>query len=175
MNRLFGRIILLFSLVMMSTPAVLAISSVEDCNVCCSQSPSKQPKKHRNDKKLTFEEINNFKIDFLVKEMELTGETRQKFEKLYRERNKELHQYFSRSFQIERKLKGDKNLTEDDYAEAIKTMNESRAKCMEIEKNFDKKFEKFLTKKQLYKMREGERKFHETMRKMPKGKGKPKK
>ena len=71
---------------------------------------------------------------------------------------------FKQMKQIEKDIKNNKNATEADYDKATKETNQAKRKMADIEASYEKKFATFLTKKQIYKMKEAEEKFIKTMR-----------
>lgn len=111
-------------------------------------------------------EIQEFKIKYLAQEMELTDEQKEKFEPLYGRMCTERWQLFQTARQMERKVKKNAQATEADYQAAAKAMTEAREKDAELMKNFDAQFSKFLSSKQMFKMKEAEQDFDKRMRKM---------
>ena len=120
-----------------------------------------QQKKGNGDKAKEFLE---FKLKFIADEMELKGDARQKFNETYSQMEQERRQLFKKSKEIEKRIKNSKNASEAEYDKANKELTEVKAKMADIEKKYDAKFSKFLTKKQLFKMKEAEEKFMEKVR-----------
>lgn len=149
------------------TPDMKADNVQDCCNSETCQAQTKGNHKRCNkDKKEMLKEIKEFKVDFLAKEMDLSAAQRKKFAEVYAERMEELHIYMEKSHAIEKRLKNEKNISDEEYAKAMATLDEYRDKCQEIEKKNDAKLKTFLSQKQLFKMREGERKFRDTMHRM---------
>lgn len=123
----------------------------------------KQDKKSREEMR---REIQEFKIRYLAQEMELTDEQKSKFEPLYNRMSTERWQLFQNARRLERKVKKDKNATEADYQAAAKAMTEAKEKDADLMKNYDAQFSKFLSSKQMFKMKESEQEFDKRMRKM---------
>lgn len=117
---------------------------------------------HDGDKKNHREmmkEITEFKIKFLAQEMELKGEQKEKFVDLYREMAAKRHEVMGNAFRAERKVKKMANASDADYKAAAETMAAAKAKDAELEKEYDAKFETFLTPKQMFRMKTAENDF----------------
>lgn len=128
-------------------------------------------KKSREDMR---KEIMEFKIKFLAQEINLQKDQQEKFTELYSQLSQEKMKIFSNAMKIERKVRNSSNATEADYAEASKAMAEAKAKDIELEKQYDKKFATFLTSKQIFQLKGAEEKFRRKMDEMRKsGKNKP--
>lgn len=122
-----------------------------------------KPKKSRAE---MHKEMVEFKTKYIAQEMELTDEQKEKFAPLYEQMDRERWQLFRETRALEKKLKNDKTTTDADYEAAVKAMNQAREKGAEIDKNYNEKFKKFLSAKQLYKMKEAEDAFNQRMMKM---------
>lgn len=132
------------------------------------------------DRKKMSEEIQKFKIDYLAKEMGLSEAEKAKFEPIYNEYDEARRKAGAEAWRFERKLKKEKNASEDDYKKLSELQQETREKINDIDKEYNKKFESFLTSKQIYQMHQGEEKFfskmketkkkHKRMRNRPKDK-----
>lgn len=122
-----------------------------------------KPKKSRAE---MHKEMVEFKTKYIAQEMELTDEQKEKFAPLYEQMDRERWQLFRETRALEKKLKNDKTATDADYEAAVKAMNQAREKGAEIDKNYNEKFKKFLSAKQLYKMKEAEDAFNQRMMKM---------
>lgn len=122
-----------------------------------------KPKKSRAE---MHKEMVEFKTKYIAQEMELTDEQKEKFAPLYEQMDRERWQLFRETRALEKKLKNDKTATDADYEAAVKAVNEAKEKGAEIEKNYNERFKKFLSAKQLYKMKEAEDAFNQRMMKM---------
>ena len=111
-------------------------------------------------------EIQEFKIKYLAQEMELTDAQREQFAPLYDRMCTERWKLFQNARQLERKVKRNKEATEADYQAAAKAMTEAREKDADLMKSYDAQFSKFLSAKQMFKMKEAEQEFDKRMRKM---------
>ena len=114
-------------------------------------------------------EMMEFKVKYLCQEMELSGQDEARFTELYTRMSQEREKLFLESRRIEKQLKGNKDASEAEYEAATKAFQQLREKDAQIEKRYDAEFAKFLTAKQIYKMKEGEHEFRNRMHKMRKG------
>lgn len=122
----------------------------------------------KKDKQKMLEEIQNFKIDFLSKEMNLTEAEKAKFVPLYTEYDNARRKAGAEAWRFERSLKKKKDATDEDYKKLTELQQSAREKGAAIEKEYNKKFEKFLSARQIYQMRQGEEKFFSKMKEMRK-------
>lgn len=111
-------------------------------------------------------ELDDFKMKFVAQEIELRQDQQEKFYELYSQMQRQRGEIFDKTHKIERKLRKNTNASEDDYAAAAKVMAEAREADARLEKQFDEKFAKFLSQKQIYKMKEAEGKFRQRMDEM---------
>ena len=123
---------------------------------------------HDKDKAKMREELQQFKIDFLAKEMNLTDKEKAEFTPLYKEYDEQRRQAGSEAWKFERELKKNKDASEADYKRLAELQQKAREKDNEIVKKFDSRLESFLTAKQIYQMHQGEEKFFEKMKEMRK-------
>ncbi len=115
-----------------------------------------------DEKKL--KELREYKIKYLAQEMELTDEQKPKFVELYNKMSDERKANFDKLKAAERKLKG--NPSEAEYKTQTDIISNCKLRDAQIVKEYDAKFEKFLSAKQLYKMKEAEETFRKRMREM---------
>lgn len=115
------------------------------------------------------EEIQKFKVEFLAKEMGLSDSEKAKFEPIYNEYDEAKRDAGKEAWLFERNLKKNKKYaSDDDYKKLAKLQQNAREKGNEIDKKYNKKFESFLTAKQIYQMHQGEEKFFSKMKEMRK-------
>ena len=93
--------------------------------------------------------------------MELSEEQTQKFIELYSKMSDERFARFRKVKELEKRVKENKNASEQDYEALSEAMNTAK-----IENRYDAQFSKFLTGKQIFKMKEGEESFRKKMREM---------
>lgn len=120
------------------------------------------------DKTKMMEELQQFKIDYLAKEMQLSEKEKNEFVPLYKEYDNERKKAGAEAWKFDRELKKKKDASEADYKKLSELQQTAREKDYEIVKNYDGKFEKFLSAKQIYTMHQGEEKFFEKMKEMRK-------
>ena len=120
------------------------------------------------DKAKMREELLQFKIDFLAKEMQLSEKEKAEFSPLYKEYDEQRRQAGAEAWKFERQLKNNKQASDADYKRLAELQKKAREKDNEIVKKYDSRFESFLTAKQIYQMHQGEEKFFEKMKEMRK-------
>lgn len=120
------------------------------------------------DKAKMWEEVQNFKIDFLAKEMQLSEKQKSEFIPLYKEYDEQRRKAGAEAWKFERELKKKKDPSEADYQRLADLQRKAREKDNEIVKSFDSRFKTFLSAKQIYQMQQGEEKFFEKMKEMRK-------
>lgn len=113
-----------------------------------------------------FKEIQEFKMNYLAKEMDLKPEQRQKFFEIYKEMTSKRMECMKNARHLEHRLKKLENPTEADYQAATDAMNKAKAEDASIEREYVGKFSSFLTQKQIFKMKEGEEAFRKKMEEM---------
>lgn len=121
---------------------------------------------HKRSREEMRREILEFKMKFLAQEMELKADQQQKFFDLYSRMEEEKFKAFHDACKMERELKKKKDASEAEYQAAHEAMERSKEKIAEIEKHYDRQFAEFLTRKQIFKMKEAEDKFRMKMREM---------
>lgn len=140
-------------------------------SVICVFSANAQ-KREKPDPKM-FREIQEYKMKYLAQEMELKEDQKEKFIETYTQFCDSRHKYFEEMRRLEESVKP--NASENDYKEVTAKMGDLRLKDAQLEKEYDVKFSKFLTAKQIYKMKEAEEQFRRKMRDMRQKKGHHKK
>lgn len=128
----------------------------------CAQGPGHDKK----DRDKMMKEVREFKIKYIAQEIELQDNQKEQFVALYNEMSDKRDGAMREAFKLERKVKRDGNATEADYKAAADAMNKARAEDAAIEKEYDEKFAKFLTSKQIYKMKSAEEEFRRKMEEM---------
>lgn len=123
-------------------------------------------KKEGKSKEQLFKEIQEFKINYLSKEMELNESQKQKFSDLYMEMTLKRWECMKNARKLEHRLKKLEKPTEADYQAATEAMTKARAEDAAIEKEYGDKFSSFLSQKQIFKMKEAEESFRKKMEEM---------
>ena len=122
--------------------------------------------KDEKDREKMFEQVQEFKMKYLAQEMNLQGDQKKEFFKVYGEMDKEKRECFKKAIDMERKVKADKGATEADYQKVREAVTQAKAKSAEIDQKYDEKFAEFLSEKQIYKMKEAEKEFRKKMEEM---------
>ena len=122
----------------------------------------------KKDRAKMMEELQQFKIDYIAKEMDLSEKEKSEFIPLYKEYDKQRRQAGAEAWRYERELKKNKNASEADYKKLSELQLKAREKDNEIVKDFDSKLEKNFSAKQIYIMHQAESKFFEKMKEMHK-------
>ena len=106
-----------------------------------------------------FREVQEFKMKYLAQEMDLSELQKKKFFELYEEESESKKECYQEAVVMDRKLKKEKEPTEEEYQQVRNAFSDANAKWAEIEKQYDEKFSEFLSQKQIYKMKEAENSF----------------
>lgn len=114
------------------------------------------------------EELQQFKIDFLTKEMQLSEKEKAEFVPLYKEYVEQRRKAGAEAWKFDSELKQKKDASEADYKKLTELQQKAREKDNEITKQFNARLESFLTAKQIYLMHQGEGEFFEKMKEMRK-------
>ncbi|MDE6548559.1 MAG: hypothetical protein K2L22_06145 [Muribaculaceae bacterium] len=122
----------------------------------------------KKDKAKMMEELQQFKLDYISKEMQLSEKEKAEFVPLYKEYDNERRQAGAEAWKFERELKKKSDPSEADYKKLSDLQQKARAKDNEIVKKYDAKFEALLSAKQIYTMHQAEDKFFEKMKEMRK-------
>lgn len=126
----------------------------------------------KKDREKMMKELQEFKLKFLAQEMDLKEDQQAKFFELYNEMCEKRRECMSEAVKLERKVKKNKDASESDYQAAAEAMNKAKAEDLAIEKQYDEKFAKFLSPKQIYKLKAAEGEFRKKMTEMRHKKGK---
>lgn len=111
-------------------------------------------------------EIMEFKLKYIAGELELRDDQKQRFNDVYSKLETERRGIFCKARKLEKKLRNDENVSEEEYDNASNAINEAKCKEAELDKRYDAIFAEFLTKKQIYKLKEAEETFRKKMREM---------
>lgn len=127
---------------------------------------SAQNKSSNKTKEEMRQELKEFKMRFLAQEIDLKEDQKKSFFELYEQMMAERGKVFEQTRKLERKVKKDKNASEEDYAALSKAMTDAKQKDAEIEKAYDAKFATVLSGKQIFKLKAAEEKFRQKMHEM---------
>ena len=124
-----------------------------------------------NRRKEWMTEMRNFKHEFFKKDLALTREQESAFFKAYDQMDDELIRVGEETRQLERKINADTNASEIEMESAARTLFEQKKKEAEIELKYFEEYKTILTKRQLLKLKETERRFNRALLSHAKGKG----
>lgn len=113
-----------------------------------------------NDEKQLME----YKLKFLAQEMDLKPDQQQRFVDLYTRMTAEKRAIYEDAIEMERRVKNNAKATAEDYNRATEAMSAAKIKEGQIDQKYEKEFLKFLTPKQLYKMKQAEEEFRKHLR-----------
>ena len=111
-----------------------------------------------------WKEIHEYKLKFLAQEIELKDSQKSEFIETYNALSEQKKKNFKELKALESKLND--NSTDAQYKEITDKIASLKIKDAQLEKEYDEKFAKFLTAKQIYKMKQAEEKFRKKMREM---------
>ncbi len=121
---------------------------------------AQEPNGKRPDRKEWFKQMRCYKHDFMSKELSLTKDQQDKFFPLYDEMEKKLHKIQHESMEMERKISASSSEVSDlEYEKAAEAMIEVKGKEASVEEQYFAKFKTVLSPKQLFKLKQAERKF----------------
>lgn len=127
--------------------------------------PAFAQKQNNGDHEQKRKELMEFKLKFLADEMGLNDEQRKTFNDVYMQMENERRKIFKKLKEAEKSVANKKDASEAEYEKASKEISEARDQMVELDKKYEDKFSTFLTKKQIFKMKEAEEAFKEKMRK----------
>lgn len=108
-------------------------------------------------------EMRQYKRNYLAKELELTKEQQNKFFPLYEAMEDECAALDEDTRQMERRISQAADASDLEYEKATEAMYETKVKQAEIERGYAAKFKEVLTPKQLFRLKDADRKFARTM------------
>lgn len=115
-------------------------------------------------RKQWMKEVRNYKYEFFTKEMELTEEQQKEFFPEYEAMEKAIFTVNKEARDMERKIaEATTPISDTEYEAAATAMAKVRQKEGEIEMEYFAKFEKILTKKQLFQLKSAENKFTQSI------------
>lgn len=117
-------------------------------------------------------EMWDFKLKYLAQEMELQDDQKERFFQLYNEMSEKRRQCMTDAWKLDRKVKKSENASEKDYEAAAEAMEKAKAEDASIEKSYDEKFSRFLSQKQIYKMKAADNEFRKKLQEMRRKRGK---
>ena len=114
----------------------------------------------KGDHKQWWKEMQEYKHDFIAKEIGLSDEQKEKFFPIYSEMEVATFKLNKETRQLEKKINDNKQGVSDiEYEKAAEALFELKAKEGAIEESYFDKFKAILTPEQLFKLKIAERKF----------------
>lgn len=105
------------------------------------------------------EQIRKTKFEFFTKEVNLSKEQQNQLFPLYEEMEKTIYKMNSEAEALMKKTAADANASETEFEAAATAMAKTTLQQGEIELDYFNKFSKFLSKKQLFRLKQAEEKF----------------
>lgn len=135
------------------------------CMILSSQTATAQRIKGNSDdrRKEWMVEMRNFKHEFFKKELGLTREQEVPFFKAYDEMDDELIRIGEETRQLERKINADSDASDTELESAARTLFEQKKREAEVELTYFEEFKNILTKRQLLRLKETERRFNRAL------------
>lgn len=145
----------------MKRALTFAIVSLMACVSLWAQS---KPGGTQEDRRKWFREMTQYKHEFLAKELDLTKEQEAKFFPVYDKMENETRELNRQARKMEKSVeeKGDK-ATELEYEKAAEALQELKGKESAVEMRYFAEFKTILSKKQLFRLKQAERKFTHTI------------
>lgn len=111
-------------------------------------------------------ELQEFKIKYLIQEMELPTEKQAEFTKLYSQYENERASLFRELHQRNKSIRKNSSPTDTEYQVAAESMANARYREGELETKYFNKFKTMLSPKQLYLLKRSEQKFERKLGEM---------
>lgn len=111
-------------------------------------------------------EMREFKLKFLAQEMELQEDQQKQFFTLYTQMTDDKDAIMRTTRQTLERVEKMDSPSDADYRAASEALMKAREQELAVDKKFEEKFRVFLSPKQLFKMKEAERKFRDRLRDM---------
>lgn len=146
-----------------------AVSTDQPIEQAPAQKDHRQNVKHGREQnpaeyKQWMEQMKNYKHDFLARELNLTADQKEEFFRLYDKREDEKWKLGREVRKMERDImkKGDE-ATDLELEKASDAAVELAGRQNEIDRRYHAEFKKILSKRQLFKLAEAERKFQKSL------------
>ena len=103
------------------------------------------------------------KHEMIIEELGLTQTQQKQFMPLYEQMEREIYQVNRNARALAAEVEKKKNPTDRDYEAAASALSHTRVQEGDIETKYFEKFSKILSKKQLFQLKQAERKFTQQM------------
>jgi Spy/CpxP family protein refolding chaperone len=152
----------------MKRALTLLIIALLTCSCIYAQQRPAQPSQERRQK--WFSEMTQYKHDFISKELILTKEQEARFFPLYDKMESETRSLNRQARELEKAViaKGDR-ASDLEYEKAAEALYELKGKENDIEMKYFAQFKSVLTQKQLFQLKQAERKFNSTIMSQQRG------
>lgn len=117
----------------------------------------------KSDRRQWTKEMLEYKHDFIAQETDMTQAQRDKFMPLYEAMEKEIYAVNREAREQAQKVSAGNKVTDQDYDNAARAMSAVKVKEGEIESKYFNKFSLILSKKQMFLLKQAERKFTRQM------------
>lgn len=111
-------------------------------------------------------EMRDFKLRFLAQEMDLRQDQQKQFITTYNQMTEETQAVMQQTRNVMQRVEKMSNPTDADYEAACDALLKAHEQDLSIEKKYEERFKTFLSPKQIYLMKEAERKFRDRLREM---------
>ena len=108
-------------------------------------------------------EVRNQKYEFIIKETDMTKEQQEDFLSIYKEMEKAIFTANQEARALELKVSNQTRTSEAEYAAAALMLARVKQREGDIEMEYYQKFERILSKKQLFQLKRAENKFTQYM------------
>lgn len=115
-------------------------------------------------------ELQEFKIKYLIQEVEIPADKQAEFTKIYTQYDQERNALFHQIYTKCRAVRKNASPSEAEYLGAAEAMATAKAKEGDLEKSYFQQLKTILSPKQLYKMKHAEKKFDRKLKEMHKTK-----
>lgn len=111
-------------------------------------------------------ELQEFKIKYLIQEMELQADKQGEFSSIYAKYDKERNSLFRQLYHKARAIRKEAKHTDAEYLEAAESMATAKSREGALEESYFQQFRTILSPKQLYQMKRAEKKFDHKLNEM---------
>ena len=132
--------------------------------VCVAGANAQKKNNHRGGD--IHKEIRDFRIKFVAQEIELRDDQRKEFMETYSHLINDRRNAYAKVRELEKKVKDKKNASEADYKDLSDARSKASSEIVNLNTRYDAIFSKFLSQKQIVKMKEAEEKFRTRMMEM---------
>lgn len=106
------------------------------------------------------QEMREFKLKYLAKEIELKDSQKKEFTEIYDELESKRAEIYRPVRDLERKIRKEgNNVTEEEYQKLTEEKNKAEQENSKLEKKYNERFSRILSQKQIYKLKESENNF----------------